>query len=309
MKIDRLLSMTIMLINRPMITARELSDKFEVSIRTIYRDIETITAAGIPVVSWQGKKGGFCLMDNYRVDRQILTLNDMTSILMALKGISTTYDNGSITDTIEKIESLVPDDKKEHLNRQFEHIIIDLAPWDDKGSQKIKLHLIQQSITEQKLIRFSYRNLMGEQFIRDVEPMSLVLKINCWYLYGFCKKRNDFRIFRVSRIHDCQMLNTSFSPRYKPFNDNDFFNSDLREPVALVLRFKPSAKSKIDEFYSGCPITKDEKGMITVRVSFPEDEWLYSTILSYGDECEVLEPTHIRELIKSRLLKTIQYYR
>lgn len=112
MKIERLLSIILMLINRPQLTARELSEKFEVSIRTIYRDIETIIAAGIPVVSWQGKKGGFCLMENYRVDRQLLTLSDITSILTALKGINTTLEDDNIADTIEKIESLVPHDKK-----------------------------------------------------------------------------------------------------------------------------------------------------------------------------------------------------
>lgn len=308
MKIDRLLSMTIMLINRPMVTARELSERFEISIRTVYRDIESISAAGIPVVSWQGKKGGFCLMDNYKVDRQLLTLNDMTSILMALKGISTTFDNGNISETIEKIESLVPDDKKAHINRYFEHIIIDLSPWDSNGKHKDLLYLIQKAINLQKLIFFSYRNLKGENISREVEPMTLILKSNYWYLYGFCRNRNDFRIFRLSRIANCQLLNLNFTPKDHPFIENDFFSNDNRKPVDLVLKFSPSAKSKVYEFYSECSISEDQNGFLTVKVSYPEDEWVYSNILSYGEECEVLEPFHIRQLIIDRLKKAARNY-
>lgn len=297
-----------MLINRPQITAKELSEKFEVSIRTIYRDIESIAAAGIPVVSWQGKKGGFCLMENYRIDRQMLTINDMTSILMALKGISTTLDDGNIGEAIEKIESLVPNDKRELINRQFEHIIIDLAPWGSSASQKEKLILIQQALNGQKLLQFSYRNLKGEAFTRVVEPMSLILKINSWYLYGYCRNRKDFRIFRLSRIYESEVLDSGFSPRSHPFNSQDFFN-DQRAPVDLVLRFPSTAKSIVEEFYCEYPSSKDENGRITVKVSFPEDEWVYSMILSHGSDCEVLYPIHIRNLIKSRLTKACELYR
>ncbi len=308
MKTDRLLSIILMLINRPQVTAKELSEKFEVSIRTIYRDIESISAAGIPVVSWQGKKGGFCLMENYRIDRQMLTINDMISILMALKGISTTLDDGNIGEAIEKIESLVPDDKRELINRRFEHIIIDLAPWGNSAAQKEKLVLIQQALSEQKLIQFSYRNLKGEALTRVVEPMSLILKTNSWYLYGYCRNRKDFRIFRFSRIYDSTILDSSFSLRNHPFNSQDFFN-DQRAPVDLVLRFPSNAKSIVEEFYSGYPSSKDEYDRITVKVSFPEDEWVYSMILSHGPECEVLSPAHIRELIQSRLKKAWELYK
>lgn len=308
MKIDRLLAITIMLINRPMITAKELSDKFEVSMRTIYRDIESIIAAGIPVVSWQGKKGGFCLMENYRIDRQLLTLNDMTSILLALKGISTTLQNNSISDAIEKIESLVPEDKKEHIYRSFEHIIIDLAPWESSEKQKSTLKIIQQSIEEHKVLSFLYRNLKGEELTREIEPISLILKANCWYVYGFCRTRNDFRIFRLSRIHDCTLHSTTFTSRNRPFVEQEFFTTDNRIPVTFVLRFSPAAKCKVEEFYGQCSKSTDEQGRITVEVTFPEDEWVYSTILSYGAECEVLSPLHVRELIGNRLKLAAQYY-
>lgn len=309
MKIERLLSIILMLINRPQLTARELSEKFEVSIRTIYRDIETIIAAGIPVVSWQGKKGGFCLMENYRVDRQLLTLSDITSILTALKGINTTLEDDNIADTIEKIESLVPHDKKEQINRHFEHFIIDLAPWETATRQKEKLNLIQQALTGQRLLRFCYRNLKGEVFTRDIEPMSLILKSNCWYLYGFCRIRNDFRIFRLSRIFDCEVLQSIFSLRNHPFNEHDFFNTAQRPPVDLMLRFPPAAKSIVEEFYSECPATTDNDGRITIKVTFPEDEWVYSMILSHGGNCEVLSPAHIRNLIIERLKRACELYR
>lgn len=298
-----------MLINRPFLTARELSEKFEVSIRTIYRDIETIITVGIPVVSWQGKKGGFCLIENYRVDRQLLTLDDITSILMALKGINTSLEDDNITDAIEKIESLIPGDKKELINRHFEHFIIDLSPWENSIKQKKKLSLIQQALTGQRLLRFCYRNLKGEVLTREIEPMSLILKSNCWYLYGFCRIRNDFRIFRISRVFDCEVMQSSFLLRKHPFNEHDFFNNDKRSSIDLLLRFPSSAKSIVEEFYSECPSTTDNNGGITIKVTFPEDEWVYSMILSHGADCEVLSPAHIRNLIKKRLKKACERYR
>ncbi len=308
MKIDRLLSITIMLINRPMLTAKELSERFEVSIRTIYRDIDAISAAGIPVTSYQGKKGGFCLIDNYRVDRQLLNLNDMISIVTALKGVNTSLDDNDIRDTIEKIESLVPDNKREDVQRQSNRIIIDLSPWEAGGNQKEKLETVNEAITTNHLISFDYRNLYGQDSRRKIEPMSLILKGYLWYVYGYCRKREDYRIFRLSRMRNMEITDIAFINRNQPFIESDFFESDKRIPIKIKLRFAPSAKNRVEELFDEYPNVVDEKGRITVDVSFPEDEWVYSTLLSYGPDCEVLSPPHIRDIIKKRLESALLFY-
>jgi predicted DNA-binding transcriptional regulator YafY len=308
MKIDRLLSITIALINRPTVTAKELSEKYDVSLRTIYRDIESIAAAGIPVVSCNGKGGGYSLRNNYKIDRQLLTLNDMTSILMALKGINTSLHNDKIDETIEKIECLVPDDKVDQVKRHFENIIIDLSPWFSNAAQSRILETINHGITENRLVSFSYRNLKGETCRRIVEPMTLMLKTWCWYLYGFCQSRGDYRIFRVSRIYDCELLNEPFVRRNQRFIETDFFKADLRSPVKMTLRFSPQSLSRIEEHFSSCQRTVDNNGFHIVTVDFPEDEWVYSSILGFGDSCEVLSPPHVRSIISTRLQKASLLY-
>jgi predicted DNA-binding transcriptional regulator YafY len=309
MKIDRLLSITLMLINHPMVTAKELSEKFEVSIRTIYRDIDSISAAGIPVTSYQGKKGGFCLIENYRVDRQLLHLNDLISIVTALKGINTSLDNIEISDTIEKIESLVPGDKREQAQRMYNQIIIDISHWEQTSEHKTALQTVHASISSNHIISFDYRNLRGEDTKRNIEPMSLILKGSCWYLYGFCRKRNDYRIFRLSRMRNIESINQTFALRDHPFSEADFFDSNKRKPVQITLSFRPSAKSRVEEFFGQCPMSTDKNGFITVDVLFPEDEWVYSTLLSYGEDCEVISPPHIREIIRTRLENALSFYK
>lgn len=308
MKIDRLLSITLMLINRSMVTARELSEKYEVTIRTIYRDIEAIIAAGIPVVAYQGKQGGFCLMDNYRIDRQLLTLNDMTSILLALKGLNTALKNDNVTEAIEKIESIVPDDKRNIVNQQFDNVIIDLSHWGEPKAQKNRISIINNAVAEKKLLSFRYRNLRGEEFLRTIEPMTLILKMNYWYLYGYCRDREDYRLFRVSRMLDCIMLNTSFVKKEKMFNEIDFFNNQTNI-LKIRLKFAPVAKSKVEEFFADHYFETLSDGSTIVEVDFPEDEWVYSTLLSYGEAVEVLSPPHLRLLIKEKLKKAYNLYK
>jgi predicted DNA-binding transcriptional regulator YafY len=297
-----------MLINRPIVTAKELSDRFEVSIRTIYRDIESIAAAGIPVTACNGKGGGYCLMDNYRVDRQLLSLNDMISILTALKGINTSLNDKSIDNTIEKIESLVPDDKGPLLRQHFENIIIDLAPWYNETSHKLLLEKINTAITQNRCITFSYRNLKGEESFRKIEPMTLILKTWCWYCYGFCTDKDDYRLFRLSRMGQCTILDESFKRRQVRFADSELLKDDSRPSVQIQLRFAPDALSILEEHFGSRPRVIDNNGYFVVTVEYPEDEWVYSSILGYGDKCEVLSPPHIRSIISTRIKNAAHLY-
>lgn len=308
MKIDRLLSITLMLINRPMVTAKELSDRFDVSVRTIYRDIESIAAAGIPVSASNGKGGGYSLIDNYRIDRQLLNLTDMLSILTALKGINTSLNNRDIDTTIDKIESLVPDDKALQVRRHFENIIIDLAPWNCDTGYKTVLETINSAISSNHCITFNYRNLKGEESCRTIEPMTLILKTWCWYCFGFCIDKNDYRLFRLSRIHGCSITSRQFTRRPVRFVDTDLLKVDTRTPVPIQLRFSPDSLSRIEEHFGSCPRTIDEAGHFIVTLEFPEDEWIYAIILGFGDHCEVLSPPEIRSTIKSRLKKAAALY-
>ena len=141
MRIDRLLSIIILLLNRDRMSARELADRFEVSIRTIYRDIDAINLSGIPIISFPGTGGGFGIMENYTIDRQVLTLNDIMTILSALKGIHTTFDDRTMENAIEKITSLLPQETSKQLEKEQEQVIFDIMPY---GYTAERRHLLKK---------------------------------------------------------------------------------------------------------------------------------------------------------------------
>lgn len=176
MRIDRMLALIVMLLNKERITAREIADKFEVSVRTIYRDVEAINLAGIPVITFSGNHGGFGIMENYKIDRQLLTLNDMFTILSALKGVNTGLRDIKIESAMEKIISLIPKEKTHELNLHFDRLVLDIVPWGYRDKRNKMLKRIQTTIEQDQLIEIKYSNLKGDYWERIIEPMTLLLK-------------------------------------------------------------------------------------------------------------------------------------
>ncbi len=311
MRLDRLLSITIMLINRRKVTAPELAEHFGVTIRTIYRDIEAIHSAGIPVVSYQGYEGGFCIMENYRINRQVLTFEDILSILTTLKGINSTLQNQKLDDAIEKIGCLIPEDREEEFERRSEQIAFDIVPWGCGQRQQDYFRMLHCSLTEQKIVSFTYTNYQSATTARIVEPMTLLFKSYCWYLFGYCRTRKDYRLFKLSRMRDLAILNERFTRRNKSYRDalvsTDGSGVD-KKPVHLELLFIPGVRVKVEDFFDPGQIRILENGSLAVTITFPEDEWIYSWLLSYGDEVEIIKPKRIREQFIEKLKKIQKKY-
>ncbi len=308
MRIDRMLAIVVMLLNRERITARELAEKFEVSIRTVYRDIEAINQAGVPIVSYSGNDGGFGILENFKLDRQLLTFNDMLAILSALKGVNTTLADREIDTAIEKISSLVPKEKINELELRFEQLVIDVSPWGFKEEDQKKLKEIYQAITENLLIRFEYRNLKGEKNLRIIEPMTLLFKGYAWYLLGYCRLRADFRSFKLNRITELIVLDEEFVRKESSYREFPVSGNKNNTSVHLIMKFSPEVRSNVEEYFDGDNIAYQEDGYLIVNVDWTEDEWIYSNILSYGENVEVLEPLHIREIIRARATKLYKLY-
>jgi len=303
-----MLAITVMLLNRDRISARELADKFEVSIRTVYRDIEAINMAGIPIISYSGSSGGFGIMENYKIDRQLLTLNDMLAMLTALKGINTSLEDKKLDSAIEKISSLVPKEKSEEMKLHFEKMVIDILPWGYVDKHKDKLKSIQNAIANNFLVNIEYSSLKGERIERTIEPMTLILKGYSWYLFAFCRKRNDYRFFRVSRIKTLKILEQKFKRREESYTSYNIDDNPAAKTANLVLKFSSKIRVKVEDYFNEERIEVLKNGDILVRVSFPEDEWVYSFILSYGEYVEVLEPPHIKKIIQEKAKKILQKY-
>ncbi|MBN2441966.1 MAG: YafY family transcriptional regulator [Spirochaetales bacterium] len=309
MRIDRMISIIILLLNRETVTAHELSRRFEVSVRTIYRDIDAINLAGVPVISFQGNRGGFGIMENYKLNHQLLTLKDMCSLLTTLKGINSTLEDRELGRAIEKIRSLVPVDKTETLNNHMEHLVVDILPLGYRKKQKENIASIHKAIEETRLLSFQYRNNRGEQITRTIEPMTLIFKGYAWYLFAWCQVRKDYRFFRVSRMEDINILTGCFERKNKSYDDVFSDDTPDEEEITIKLRFSPIMKNKVDEYFEDNQITFLDNGEIEVTMSVPEDEWIYSLILSYGEHVQVIEPPHIRTIIQKKAEKILSHYK
>jgi predicted DNA-binding transcriptional regulator YafY len=281
-------------------TAPRLAEKYGVSVRTIYRDLDAIQQAGIPLVSSPGNQGGYGIMENYRLERQLLSLPDMAAILNALKGIQTSLPTAELDRAVEKLGSLVPRDKRKAIAEYGERIALDMSGWYYNGMRRETLKLLYDAVSEQRLVEFNYRSLKGEQGLRTVEPMTMLYKGSSWYLYGYCRKRSDYRLFHIGRIGDLQLLPGVFKRR--PFPLTEFMErpDEPGDSVDLVLRFPVSQKLKLLEYYSQDHITR-KGNYLYARARFPLDEWTYGVILSYGEHCEVMEPAFVRKKIKNMI--------
>lgn len=311
MKLDRLLAITMILIQKRRVQAKELADMFDVSVRTIYRDIEAINQAGIPIVSYQGANGGIGIIDGYRLDKNVLTKDELASIAIALKSVSTGYADSHANMVLGKLQSMLHSDEAQQLKARSEQVLIDLSPWEAESSQKEKITLLKDAIATSQVVSFHYQPASGVAAKRLVEPHTLVLKGQKWYLYAFCTLRQDFRMFKVARMKKLAAHPDQTFQRKEIHLEQ--FSWDLekdasQKTVPLVLRFAPRAKHMAEEYFGVEQVTDEEDGSCTVRVNYPEDEWLYGFLLGFGPMVEILEPAHLRAVIRDRAQKIVALY-
>lgn len=308
MKIKRLLAMTVMLLNRRKVTAKELSEYFDVSIRTIYRDVETLNHSGIPIVSWQGYEGGFCIADNYKLSRQLLTFDDMLSILTTLKGINNTLKNRDIDNSIEKIASLIPEDREVDYQNHSDSFIIDISPWGMSENQEKIIQIIHQSISNSNLISIKYIGANGKVTKRTVEPHTLAMKSFSWYLLAFCKLRNEFRVFKLQRIKELEIIDEHFIRREVDATEHFTTNSDKRKRQKVKVKFSSKVKQRIYELFDEKSLKNSDDGSVIAELNLPIDEWVYSFILNFGENAEVISPPEVKKEIAKKIKKMNKIY-
>jgi predicted DNA-binding transcriptional regulator YafY len=230
-----------------------------------------------------------------------------------LKNVNKTLGNTDLETVSEKILNLIPKDKIDYVNKQAEELCIDLIPWTFKEKNKDFLKLIQFAISEKMIIRFFYRNNRAEEMHRTVEPMTLVFKGYAWYLFGFCRDRKDFRIFKLSRMNIIEIMPEKFERRkgsYQQFMESSMKVAEAKSPnmVDLVLKFSPQIRLKVDEYFEESIVRILDDGSIIVAMKIPEDEWVYSTILSFGEFVEVIKPDSMKKIIQERIKKMYSIY-
>lgn len=300
MKIDRLITIIVTLLNRKTVTAKELAEKFEVSVRTIYRDIDTIDMAGIPIISYPGQIGGFGIMENYKLNNQLLTLNNLCSLLTTLNGINHTLGDTEIDSTIEKFRNLIPQDKSQDINLQIDQLIIEMPSWANTSKQKKMVKEIRYAIAQQNVLTINYRDYQSKTTLRSIEPISIIFKGYSWHLFTYCLLRNDYRVFRISRILALEIESENFTSRGLSYHDFKS-NSHHKESLSITLKFTPTVRSRVEDIFEDDNIQVLKSGEMIVTAQFPDIEWCYSLILSFGKAVEVLGPNSVRNEIANKV--------
>ncbi|EKB5971863.1 YafY family transcriptional regulator [Listeria monocytogenes] len=308
MKVDRLMSIVLILLDKERISAQELADRFEVSLRTIYRDIDAIDLAGVPIRSTPGVGGGFEIMPNYKMDSKVFSTADLSAILMGLSSLSNMVRGDELINALAKIKSFIPADRAKEIELKANQIYIDLSQWTGNNNIQPHVEIIKVALQENKLLTFEYIAHQGNKTVRIVEPYQLVMKSSHWYLYGYCQNRNDFRLFRLSRMSGLKILEDTFTLR-------DFRKPQLEmEDIVAVMQIEIKIRihqSIIDRVLDYCSYENFyPNGEEHYIVSFPfiENEHHYDILLSFGDKCECLEPLHIREKMKRRIYDIVSIY-
>ncbi len=283
---DRLIGILSILLQRDRITAPELAAQFEVSRRTIQRDIESLCRAGIPIATTQGAGGGISILEGYRVDRTVLTAPEMQAILAGLRSLDSVSGTRRYAQLMEKLSAgtggLIPGGA---------HLLIDLSSWY-KTSLPPKIEQIQEAIEQHRTIRFTYYSPKGESE-RAVEPYYLVFHWSAWYVWGWCGLRQDFRLFKLNRMTSLA-TDDAFSPRPAPLPDLEPQHV-FPEKYRVTVLFDPSCRWRLVEEYGADRLTAEPDGRLRFTGGFPDTEGVLSWVLTFGDKAELLEPKELRE--------------
>ena len=291
---DRLIGILSILLQKEKCTAPELAEKFEVSRRTINRDIDTLCKAGIPVSTLQGAGGGIRIMEGYRMDRTLLTSRDMQMILAGLRSLDSVSGSSYYAQLMEKLQAGASD-----FVSGRDSMLIDLSSWY-KESLAPKISLIQDAIEERRQIAFHYFAPGGES-VRMAEPYYLIFKWSSWYVWGWCRKREDFRMFKLNRMEELKKTEEKFVPKQVPMPDlsnERIFPANIRVKVL----FEPDAKWRLVEEFGPHCFKEQEDGRLLFEMDYTDESSLMGWLLTFGEKARVLEPAEVRE----KLLKTAE---
>lgn len=307
MKIDRLLSIVIVLLEQNKISATKLAEMFEVTTRTIYRDIETIQAAGIPIVTYTGINGGIGILEKYKIDKKFFTKEDINTLMTGLGSIASSVSNVELTKVLTKLQSLIPEEHIQEIKLKSGQIIIDLTTWSGNKKLQSNLNKIKEGLNERKYLEFHYLDGSGRSSKRKVEPYQLLWKEEKWYMNSYCTLRNDFRLFKLARISYLKVLDETFTLRKFDIKDLEM-NWIEKRIINIKLLADISLKERILERCEEDRITYCDENKMIVDFPFVDDDFDYEELLSFGNRCECLEPAEVREKLIKIIKDTMKIY-
>lgn len=300
MKIDRLIGILSILLQKDTVTAPYLAEQFEVSRRTISRDIENLCQAGIPIITRQGINGGISIMENYRMERTLLTNREMQDILAGLRSLDSINGTNRYGQLMEKLSVGSSD-----FMTGNQSILIDLSSWY-KDSLAPKIELIRSAIDNCRKLEFLYYAPGGESR-RKIEPYYLIFRWSSWYVWGWCENRKDFRLFKLNRMDRLLLSDNTFPKRSVPLPD---LNGERIFPGGIRVKALFDAGCKwrlVEEFGTEC-YKEQEDGKLLFHADYTHKENLVTWLLTFRDQVELLEPEEVREELRNALVNTLRIY-
>lgn len=297
MQIHRLFEIVYILLDKNKVSARELAEQFEVSTRTIYRDVEVLSSAGIPIFMTKGKGGGISLLPDYVLNKAVLAKDEKADVLSSLQVLDA-VNVKEVGSVLKKMGSFFGENNPNWLE-------VDFSSWHNPDKEAELFNTIKAAILTKKIICFSYSSGKGKKTTRQAEPLKLCFKGMSWYVYAYCRLRNDYRFFKLSRIRDIKVTDIDFEQiaTGSIFKDKNIFQEQY---ISLKLKLSSEIAFRVyDEFDE---YTKEEDGSFVVQTIHPMGDWLFPYIYSFGRHCEVLEPVEVRNALKEEMQKMISNY-
>lgn len=291
MQATRLFQIIYILLQKGSVTAGELARHFEVSRRTIYRDIDTLSLAGIPVYTSKGRGGGICLLPGFVLDKSLLSDTEQDDILAALQGF-TAVGSGDSASVLNKLNVFFGKNAVPWLK-------VDFSDWGD--SNRDLFDTLKSAILHRRVVMFDYYSALGEKSKRRVEPIQIRFKDRAWYMYGYCLYRSDYRTFKLTRMQNITITDETFSLRFpEPVITEESENNHKNKYVSLTLRFAPEVAYRVYDEFCGLPIEKEGDGSFIVSVTWHWDDWVGGFILSFGESVEVLQPAWVQNYVREK---------
>ncbi len=300
--------MTLINSERP-ITRKALADKFELSERTVSRYVDAMSAnCGIPIITTFGAGGGYSVADNYRLHSTYFTTDEYDRLLTALSAVQTELDDDVTAALRDKLSNLRAESENDKYLVKNDRLVIDSTSWLNADVYRGTMSAINRAIDESKVLRMSYVDKLGSKTKRDFDPYTLALKEGVWYVYGFCHSRNDFRLFKLSRIKELSILNEIFTVKtggdvYDKLRE-EFID---REKVNITLAFDAEALPSIEEWLGIDCIEQTENGYTAAAYVYSED-LLLKKLLALGSHVKVLSPAFVAEELRVELQRTLLRY-
>ncbi len=296
MQINRLFEIIYILLEKKTVTAKELAEHFGVSIRTIYRDIDVLSTANIPVYTNLGKGGGISLLEDFVLNKSLLTEEEQNQILFALQSMEK-MSYQSEQKVLEKMSMIFQKSKANWIE-------VDLSSWGNGEERKQNFQLIEKAVLKRNVLEFVYYNSNGEKRKRQAEPLQIYFKSKDWYLKAFAREKQDYRLFKITRMKEIKILEETFEREVPEMLE--------KEPhfriIKLVLEISQKQAYRVYDEFEEKQITKTPNGDFLVKVEFPETDWVYSYILSFGEDAKVIFPEFVKNKIKRKLRRSLGNY-